>query len=152
MGQFAKLPYFNFQRRAWYACLNLQASRALDTYAGRCRIEQALTMDKPKSPSLRFIRSHVHTRQYRLTKHATIVRLERGIPISELEQALLNGRIIEQYPDDQPYPSCLVFGSLPTGDPLHIVCSRGDVEPALRIVTLYEPEEALWEGDFKSRK
>jgi len=103
-------------------------------------------------PSLRFIRAHIQNKRYRLTKHATTVRLERGITIAELEQALLNGEIIERYPNDHPYPSCLVLGWLASGDPLHIVCSRGDVEPALRIVTLYEPEDALWESDYKTRK
>lgn len=102
--------------------------------------------------SLRFIRSHIRAEQYRLTQHATIVRLEREINIDQLEQVLLNGEIIEQYPDIQPYPSCLVLGWLESGDPLHVVCSRGDVEPALRIVTLYEPEDALWERDYKIRK
>jgi len=103
-------------------------------------------------PSMRFIREHVRARQYRLTRHATIVRLERGIGISELEHALLSGEVIEQYPDDQPYPSCLVLGWIASGDPLHVVCSRGDREPALRIVTLYEPDDALWEQDYRTRK
>jgi hypothetical protein len=59
---------------------------------------------------MRFIRSHVRAKRYRLTKNATVVRLERGITIAEIEQALQNGEIIERYPDDQPYPSCLVLG------------------------------------------
>jgi hypothetical protein len=76
-------------------------------------------------PSMRFIRSHVRAKRYRLTKHATIIRLERGIALGEMEKALLNGEIVEQYPDAQPYPSCLVLGWLICGDPLHVVCSRG---------------------------
>jgi hypothetical protein len=104
------------------------------------------------SPSLRFIHDRILTRRYRLTKHATIVRLERDITIAELEQALLGGEIIERYPNDQPYPSCLVLGWLTSGDPLHVVCSKGNVEPALRIVTLYEPEDARWESDYRTRK
>lgn len=104
------------------------------------------------SPSMRFIRSHVRAKRYRLTRHATIVRLERGIMISEIERALQNGEIIEEYPDDEPYPSCLVLGWLVSGDPLHLVCSRGNVEPALRIVTVYEPDDDLWKSDYKTRK
>ncbi len=106
----------------------------------------------PEPPSMRFIREHVRTKRYRLTRHVTIVRLERGITIAVLEQALLTGEIIERYPDDQPYPSCLVLGWLTSGDPLHVVCSKGNLEPALRIVTLYEPEDTLWESDYKTRK
>ena len=103
-------------------------------------------------PSTRFIRSHIRAKRYRLTKHATIARLERGVTITEIERVLLNGEIIERYLGAQPYPSCLVLGWLISGDPLHVVCSRGNIEPALRIVTLYEPEDALWESDYKTRK
>lgn len=103
-------------------------------------------------PSLRFIRDHIQAKRYRLTKHATIVRLERGITIAELERVLLSGEIIERYRYDQPYPSCLVLGWLTSGDPLHVVCSIGVIEPALRIVTLYEPEDNLWERDYKTRR
>ena len=103
-------------------------------------------------PSMRFIRSHVRAKRYRLTRHATVARLERGITINEIERALVNGQIIERYPDDLPYPGCLVLGWLESGDPLHIVCSRGNAEPALRIVTVYEPEDALWKSDYKTRK
>lgn len=109
-------------------------------------------MNKMPVLSQRFIRDHVRAKRYRLTRHATIVRLERGVTIAELEKALLNGEIIEQYPDDQPYPSCLVLGWLTSGDPLHVICSRGTVEPALRVVTVYEPEDSLWESDYKTRK
>jgi hypothetical protein len=102
--------------------------------------------------TLRFVHLHIRSRQYRLTRHATIARLERGITIREIELALLNGEIIENYPDDTPYPSCLILGWLESGDPLHIVCSRGTREPALRIVTVYEPDIALWHDDYKTRK
>jgi hypothetical protein len=104
------------------------------------------------SISQRFIRSHIRAKQYRLTKHATIMRLERGITTAEIERVLTTGEIIELYPDDQPYPACLVLGWLRSGDPLHVVCSMGEMEPALRIVTVYEPEDALWEADYKTRR
>ena len=65
----------------------------------------------------------------------------------------LNARsIVERYSEDRPYPSCLLLGWMASGDPLHIVCSRGDAEPALRIVTFYEPVDTLWENDYKTRK
>jgi hypothetical protein len=33
----------------------------------------------------------------------------------------VSGEVIEDYPDDQPYPSCLVFGRTQSGGPLHVV-------------------------------
>jgi hypothetical protein len=102
-------------------------------------------------PNIQFIREHLNSNQYRLTKHATIVRLQRNITMNELKIALLSGEIIEKYPNDQPYPSCLVLGWLSSGDPLHIVCSRGNSEPAMRIVTVYEPSDDKWYNDYKTR-
>ena len=101
---------------------------------------------------MRFIRKSVGDNNYRLSKHAIMARLRRGITTSQLSAALLNGEIIDHYPDDFPYPSCLVLGWLQSGDPLHIVCSRGETEPALRIVTVYEPDDNRWENDYKTRK
>ncbi len=37
-------------------------------------------------PSLRFIHTSVRSKAYRVTKHATVMRLERGISMVEIEQ------------------------------------------------------------------
>jgi hypothetical protein len=103
-------------------------------------------------PSLRFIHTSIRSKTYRVTKHATIMRLERGILIAEIERALLEGEVIERDSNAEPYPTCLVSGRLSSGDPLHVVCSKGEVEPLLRIVTVYEPDDSLWERDYRTRK
>ncbi len=46
-------------------------------------------------PSIRFIRTCLKNDQYRLTKHATIFRMKRGITIAQLKLALSTGEIIE---------------------------------------------------------
>jgi len=84
-----------------------------------------MTKAKKQRPNIRFIREHAETGRYRLTGHAVMARLRRNIATTQLRLALLNGEIIEHYPDDEPYPSCLVLGWFESGDPLHIVCSRG---------------------------
>ncbi|MDM8522281.1 DUF4258 domain-containing protein [Desulfococcaceae bacterium HSG8] len=65
---------------------------------------------KKQRPGIRFIREHAETDRYRLTGHAVTARLRRNITNAQLKSALLNGEIIEDYPDDEPYPSCLIFG------------------------------------------
>lgn len=99
-----------------------------------------------------FITESVKKNRFRLTGHATIQRIERGIKTKEIKYALLNGEIIERNPKDKPYPSCLVLGYLRSGDPLHVKCSKGTKEPKLRIVTVYEPSDEEWEKDYKTRK
>ena len=74
------------------------------------------------------------------------------IQIDELLEAIASGEIIEDYPDDQPYPSCLIFGRAQSGRPLHIVCAPVLDEALLIIITTYEPDQAKWEADFKKRK
>jgi Domain of unknown function (DUF4258) len=70
---------------------------------------------------------------------------------NEVFEALLNGKIIEGYPEDKPYPSCLIYGKTSDERPLHIVCAyAGDVNQAI-IITVYQPRSDQW-IDFERRK
>ena len=59
-----------------------------------------------------------------------------------------SGGIIEEYPQDYPYPSCLLLHVLEK--PLHVVCGAGDGQ--LWIITVYRPDPSQWETDFATRK
>jgi hypothetical protein len=74
------------------------------------------------------------------------------IRIDEMLEALNGGEIIEEYPDDQPYPSCLVLGRTLADRPLHVVCAPVSAEQRLIVITIYQPDPARWEADFKGRK
>ena len=45
-----------------------------------------------------------------VTRHFVSQCKAREILYSEVKQVILNGRIIEEYLNSYPYPSCLVFG------------------------------------------
>ena len=84
-------------------------------------------------------------------KEHALHRLEqRRILQREVREALRTGEIIEVYPSDRPFPSCLVFGITLNKRRLHIVCSI-DCE-LLYIITAYEPNTIKWENDYKTRK
>ncbi|MBI3923341.1 MAG: DUF4258 domain-containing protein [Armatimonadetes bacterium] len=102
--------------------------------------------------NMEFLRSCVQSQNYRVTAHARQVMAERGIAATMMEKALEFGEIIEREPEDRPYPSVLVLAWSESGDPLHVKCSRSPHSPNLRIVTVYEPEDAKWESDYKRRK
>jgi len=85
---------------------------------------------------LRFIWQCVEQERLFFTNHAAERMIERDISLDELKMALMEAEIIEDEPDDQPYPSCLLLGWLETGDPLHIKCSRKPGTDRLRIVTV----------------
>jgi len=74
--------------------------------------------------------------------------LQRNISIDETVYALSNGEIIEQYPDDYPYPSALILAV--NGEPLHVVAGIGG--GCLWIITAYNPTLDKWESDYKTRK
>ena len=85
-----------------------------------------------------------------VTQHANRRFNERGINLDDIESAVLNGEIIEEYPDDNPLPSCLILGKSADNLPLHIVASAD--EEFLYIITAYYPSLQKWNEDFKTRR
>lgn len=74
------------------------------------------------------------------------------IGTEEVLQVLNTGEIIETYPDDTPYPSCLVLGRTEANRPLHVVCAPVQDKGRLIIITTYQPDPGRWEPDFHRRK
>lgn len=85
-----------------------------------------------------------------ITLHAAKRLEQRGILIKDIISCISNGEIIEQYPDDYPYPSCLVLGLSVKNKFLHVVI--GHHESDLFLITAYFPDPNKWESDFKTRK
>ena len=84
-----------------------------------------------------------------LTQHSRKRFAERGINIEDIQFALKTGEIIEQYPDDTPFPSCLMLGY--SGErALHVVASID--EESVYIITAYAPSPEKWKADMKTRK
>lgn len=84
------------------------------------------------------------------TNHALVRLIQRDMSQIDIEKALLNGEIIEEYEDSYPYPSCLVYGVNLNNEIIHIVC--GIDEEDLWIITAYYPDSEEWEKDMKTRK
>lgn len=84
------------------------------------------------------------------TTHVLARLQERGIEPSDIKNCIATGRIIEQYPDDYPYPSCLVLGVTVEGKILHVVIGVGG--GYLWLITAYYPDPLKWNEDFSVRK
>jgi hypothetical protein len=69
----------------------------------------------------------------------------------EIFEAVLNGKIIENYPEDEPYPSCLIYGRTNKDRSLHIVCAYSGDENITIVITVYQPNPDQW-IDFSRRK
>ena len=85
-----------------------------------------------------------------VSEHAAERFRQRGIRIADIRNAVNVGEIIEQYPNDYPYPSCLVLGKNISKEIIHAVLS--DEGNSSRIITAYFPDSDKWNEDFKTRK
>lgn len=70
--------------------------------------------------------------------------------MKDIISCIQNGEIIEHYPDDYPYPSCLILGLSSKQKYLHTVI--GSNMQTLWIITAYFPNPQKWKDDFKTRK
>jgi hypothetical protein len=74
---------------------------------------------------------------------------QRKVSNADVQDVVENGEVIRKYPDDKPYPSRLILGWRGKR-PLHVVAADHDDETI--IITVYEPDPAIWEADFKRKK
>ena len=96
------------------------------------------------------IRKRVAQGQFEFSQHAVDQSIIRRISVQEIREAIAVGEVIEVYPEDKYGPSCLIFGKTDAGRPIHVQCSDPS-RPVVKIVTMYEPDPALW-ADFKVRR
>ncbi len=72
------------------------------------------------------------------------------ITTGEVRHVILQGEIIEDYPEDKRGHSCLMFAISGRRRPVHVVCAP--TEEYLAIITAYRPSLEKWEPDFKTRR
>jgi hypothetical protein len=75
---------------------------------------------------------------------------QRGIKIKDIIHCITNGEIIEYYPDDYPFPSCLILGYSDTDEGIHVVCALG--QDYVWMITAYYPDKNEWLEDLKTRR
>ncbi len=83
--------------------------------------------------------------------HALRQMFNRRIDEADVEEVVRKGKIIEEYPDDTPYPSYLMYRTV-HGRPLHVVGAYDKEEGVIIVVTAYEPDPDRWEDHYTRRK
>lgn len=96
------------------------------------------------------LRQYCGTEQVIYSKHFVDRCRERDIQLGEAENAILTGEIIEEYPNDYPFPSCLILGTDFGHNSLHVVCSQS--KDYLYMISVYHPSPDKWESDMRTRK
>ena len=95
---------------------------------------------------LETIRQRVIDGNYLIKSHAVRHALKEGFERSHMVETILEGAIIEEYPDDQ---RSLICGKTTLGKTteiyLHVVCEHAD-PVYVEFVTAYIPDEQEWEN------
>jgi hypothetical protein len=92
--------------------------------------------------TIEWIQDEVRKGEYIITLHGDNERRNDRLDVAELEEALLNGSIIEDYPDDKRGHSCLVLGRSGSRN-AHVVYGRNS-SGWLVIITVYLPGPPKW--------
>jgi len=82
-------------------------------------------------------------------EHAVKRMFERDISEKQVEDTVKNGKIIEEYLDDYPYPSFLALNFFEK--PLHVVFAKNDIDNEIIIITTYHPNKERWSDDYSTR-
>jgi len=93
-------------------------------------------------PILRLFKRAVQECQIMLSLHAAEEALAENITRPEIEAALLDAQVLEDYPDWWLGSACLIYGRTRVGRDLHIVASYSELP--ITIITVYEPRPPKW--------
>ena len=94
-----------------------------------------------------WVRQCASEQRYCYSRHGDQERQNDNLFISEVQQALSSGRILEQYEDTGRGESCLVAGFTDEGKPIHIVCGR--MGQKLVVITVYIPSPPKFKNPFE---
>lgn len=101
--------------------------------------------------NLERLREAIKSGRFEWRKH-TLVRLaERNIFQDTIIQVITKGEIIEDYPHNTPFPSCLILGYV-KDKPYHVVVGFDETSRIAYIITAYEPSLDKFEPDFRTRR
>ena len=76
-------------------------------------------------------------------------RPDRMITTKDVENVIMMGEVIEDYPDDSRGHRCLILGAGKDWRSIHVVCAPKD--EYLAIITTYRPDPTQWTPDFRER-
>ena len=79
-----------------------------------------------------------------ITDHADEEANNELISLKMARESVSTGEIIEQYPNDKPYPSCLIFSRLENGDPIHTIWAFNKEMNSSVLITMYRPDPQKW--------
>jgi hypothetical protein len=93
----------------------------------------------------------IENRRIEWQRHALERMFERDISRQDVFHVLLTGEEIEDYSDDKPFPSALLFG-WKGNEPIHVVVALDSIGQQGYIITVYRPDLEHFNPDFRTRR
>ena len=119
-------------------------------HTGR-RDAQVTSLLVDDSAQQRRFRGKITTVTVAFTRHARTRMFQRRIPVADVEAVVRSPEcVVEDYPDDRPFPSRLVLGWVGR-EPLHVHFAVDAPGGRLIVVTTYRPSPDRWQSDFTRR-
>ena len=87
----------------------------------------------------------------KFSSHAIQRMFEREFQKDSVVDAVRNGEIIQEYPNDKPYPSYLLLAII-NKEPIHIIAAFNENGNEVYVVTVYSPDKKIWSDDFRQRR
>jgi len=113
-----------------------------------------MTSASAPSKSPKSARSRQHSAMFfeniYFSRHALQHMFQRAITEEAILHTLGNGQIVEEYPDDHPYPSRLLLGNH-DGCPLPVVVAYDVAYRQCIVINAYVPGSDQWDGTFSRR-
>ena len=91
---------------------------------------------------LDLIAEAIRADRIRITDHADEEAVADRVSIEQALKGVAAGEIAEQYPDDKPYPSCLIYSECE--GPLHSVWAYNEATSWAVLITVYRPDPQRW--------
>jgi len=88
----------------------------------------------------------------RITNHADEEANSDNLTLNQIFMSVFKGEIIEEYPNDKPFPSCLIYGVCETGEPVHTVWAYNSQNKWAVLITVYRPDPKRWINWKERRK
>jgi hypothetical protein len=89
---------------------------------------------------IRGIIQAIRQNHIRTSDHADEEAQSDHLSFDEVFASVFQGEIIEQYPEDKPYPSCLVYGETFKKEPIHSVWAYNEENQWAVLITVYRPD------------
>ena len=93
----------------------------------------------------------IQSDRVRVTDHADEEAAADKMTFAEVAYSVFHGEIIEDYPSDRPFPSCLVLGRTLSGVAVHSVWAYNIQNGWAVLITVYRPDPQRW-IDWRERR